>query len=88
LRTNLIFHHGVADVLDQATKRIRILRVVQETCDFALLLQWRDVLKNDIQLPIEARESDGPSTSKGMKSPFEVLPPFFLFDLTLGNGRG
>jgi hypothetical protein len=88
LRTNLIFHHGVADVLDQAAKRIRILRVVQETCEVALLLQWRDVLKNDIQLPIEARASDGPSPSKGMKSPFEGLPPFFLLDLTLRNGRG
>jgi hypothetical protein len=45
-RTNLILDHGVADVVDQATKLLRILDVVEETLDLALLCQWLEFSGN------------------------------------------
>jgi len=51
LRTNLIIHHGVADILDQATKLIHIIGAFQEPCDLASLFQWGEVSENIIQFP-------------------------------------
>jgi len=39
LRTNLIVHYGIVDILDQAPKLIHILGAFQEPYDFASLLQ-------------------------------------------------
>ena len=36
-RTNLIVNHSVTDVINQATKSVRILRVLEEPFDLALL---------------------------------------------------
>jgi len=47
--TNLVIHHGIADILDQASKLIHIIGAVQEPCNFASLLQWDEVLKNVVQ---------------------------------------
>ena len=58
LRTNLIIHHGIADILDQAGKLIHIGGAVQEPCDLASLLQWDEVLKNIVQFPGKFCTSD------------------------------
>jgi len=86
-RTNLIFHHGVTDVVDQAAKFIQIPCAVQESCDFASLPQRDEVLKNIIQFPVESYTSDRPSTWMSIGLPFEGRPPLFLLDLALGNRR-
>ena len=51
MRTNLIIHHGVADVPNQAAKLIRVLGAIQEPCDLASLFQWSEVLKDIIKFP-------------------------------------
>jgi len=84
-RTNLIFHHGVTDIVDQAVKLAHILCAVQEPCDLASLFQWDEVLKDIIQFPIKSHVSDRLLTLEIIESPFEGLPPYFLPDLTLGN---
>ena len=38
-KTNLIFDHRVADIVDQTTKLFRILGIVQESLDSILLFQ-------------------------------------------------
>jgi len=58
LRTNLIINHGVTDILDQVVKFIHVLDAVQGPCDFALLFQWSEILKNIIQFPSRLRTSD------------------------------
>ena len=40
LRTNLVVYHGVTDVFSKTAKFIRILHVVKEPRDIALLYQW------------------------------------------------
>ena len=52
LRTNLIVHHGITDIFNQATKFIHILSTIQEPCDFPPFCQWDEVLENTIQFPI------------------------------------
>jgi len=39
LRTNLVIHHGITDILNQTTKLIHILSTVQELHNFTLLFQ-------------------------------------------------
>ena len=51
LRTNLIVHHGVADILSQATKLIHIISAVKEPCNLASLFQWDELSENIIQFP-------------------------------------
>jgi len=85
MKTNLIIHHGVADILDQAAKLIHILGAVQERRDPALLCQWGKVSKNVIQFSNESYKSDRPSILESVYLPFKNLPPLFLFDLTLRN---
>jgi hypothetical protein len=50
-RTNLIVHHGIADILNHSAKPIHILGAVQEPCDLASLRQWGEVSENAIQFP-------------------------------------
>jgi len=85
MRANLIFHHGVTDIVGQPVKLAHILCAVQEPCDPASLFQWDEVLKDSIQFPIESRTSDRTSTLEIIGLPFEGLPPLFLLDLTLGT---
>jgi len=84
-RKNLIFHHGVTDIVEQAVKFTHILCAVQEPCDLASLFQWDKVLEDIIQFPIKLRTSDRSSTLEIIELPLEGLPPLFLLDLTLGN---
>ena len=62
LRTNLIVHHAIADILDQAAKLIHILGAFQEPRDFVSLFQWDEDLKNTIQFPSKLCTSDWIST--------------------------
>ena len=57
-RTNLVLHHGIANILSQAAKLIHILNVVQEPRDPASSFQWDQVLKNIIQFPNRLPTSD------------------------------
>ena len=51
LKTNLIIHHGVANILNHAAKLIHILGAVQESRDLASLRQRSEVSENSIQFP-------------------------------------
>ena len=48
---NLIIHHGIADVLDQATEFVHIPDAVQEPRDLAPLFEWDELLENTFQFP-------------------------------------
>jgi len=50
-RTNLIIHHGVTDIFDQAAKFSHILGAVEEPRDFASLCQRDEILEDIIQFP-------------------------------------
>ena len=86
LRTNLIIHHGVTNILSQTTKLIHVFGTVQEPGDLASLFQQDEILENMIQFPNKSSMSDQPPTSESVELPFEGLPPFF-FGLTLRNRR-
>ena len=58
MKANLIIHHCVADILDQAAKFIHILGALQETRDLASLCQRGEVLKNCIQFSSKSYTSD------------------------------
>ena len=51
LRTKMIIHHGITDIISQATKLLHILSTVQELCDLPTLFQWNELLMNLIQCP-------------------------------------
>ena len=51
LKTNLILHHGISDILNKATEFFHILSIFQELCDCALLCQWGKGLEDMIQFP-------------------------------------
>ena len=51
LGANLIVHHGILDVLDQAGKLVHIPGTIQEPCDLPLLFQWDELLMNLFQFP-------------------------------------
>ena len=51
LGTNLIIHHGIVDILNQASKLVYILSAVQELGNFASLFQWGEGSKDIIQFP-------------------------------------
>lgn len=48
---NLIIHHGIADVLDQAAKLVCILDAVHEPRDPASHFQRDEILKNVFKFP-------------------------------------
>lgn len=50
-RTNLIFHHDITDLLDQAAKLLRVFCTLQESCNSASLCQGGEIVENVIQLP-------------------------------------
>ena len=58
MRANLIVHHGVTDILNQATKFIHILSAIQKPCDFPLFHQWDEVLENLVQFPMNVCQAD------------------------------
>ena len=53
--TNLIIHHGIADILGHPGELIYVLSAVQEPCDLASLLQRNEVSENIIQFPSKLR---------------------------------
>jgi hypothetical protein len=57
-RTNLIIHHGVADILDHPAKPIHILGAVQEPCDLASLCERGEVSESIIECSSKSRASD------------------------------
>ena len=52
LRTNLIIHHGVANILGQITKLVHIIGAIQEPRDLASLFQWDEVSESIVQFPV------------------------------------
>jgi hypothetical protein len=58
LRTNLVIHHRVADILNQAAKPVHVLGAIQEPCDPPPLFQRDEILENLIQFPSDPRMSD------------------------------
>ena len=62
LRTDLIAHHGVADIFGQITKLIHIFSAIQEPRDLASLFQGDEVPENPIQFPTKSCASDRPLT--------------------------
>ena len=83
LGTNLIIHHGITDILNQASELVYILSAVQESCDLASLFQWGEGLKDIIQFPGRLHIRLAPTTDS-MELPFENIPSRFFLDLTLG----
>ena len=49
LKTNLIIHHGIADIFCQDTEHIDILGAIQESCDLPTCCQWDQVTEDDLQ---------------------------------------
>ena len=58
LATNLIVHHGIANIFNQATQFIRVLDVVEEALNLPLLCQWLKLSSNAFQFPNNPRLSD------------------------------
>jgi hypothetical protein len=58
LITNLIIHHGIADIFNQTTKDICILDVVQETFHPRLFFQWLEFSEDYFQFPNNPFPSD------------------------------
>ena len=58
LITNLIFHHGIANVFDQTGQFIRILDVVEKSLNLPLLCQWFEFLENFFEFPKDPCLSD------------------------------
>ena len=51
LGANLIVHHGIADVLDQAAELVHIPGAIEEPRKLPSLFQWQELLKNAFQFP-------------------------------------
>ena len=85
LGTNLIVHHGIADILSRAGELICVLGVVQEPHDLASLYEWEETSENIIQFPGRSSTSDRAVASESMGLPYEGLPPLLLVELVLGN---
>ena len=49
--TNLIVHHCISNIFNQASKLICILNIGEKTLNLSLLLQQLQFLKNVLQLP-------------------------------------
>ena len=58
LRTNLIIHHRVADILDQTTKLVHILGGIQDPRNLSPPFQRAEVLENLVQFPGNPHPSD------------------------------
>jgi len=86
-RTNLVVHHGVTDILDQAAKFVHVLGAVQEPCDFASLCKWVDILKNIVQFPSKLHTSGQFQIFGSEDLLFENCPPLSLFCITLRSRR-
>ena len=54
-RTNLIIHHGIADILGHPGELIYVIGAIQELCNLASLLQRDQVSENIVQFPRKLR---------------------------------
>ena len=87
MRTNLILHHCITDIVNHATKLVRSLGAGQELCDFVSLCKRNEVLENVVQFAIVPQTSDLLSISEREELPFEGVPSLLLVDLAFGNWR-
>jgi hypothetical protein len=79
LRTNLIIHHGIADILDQSAKLIHVFGAVQEPCDLASLFQWGEGLENFVRFTSPLCKSDQLPPFENVvtvREPLSSRPPF------------
>jgi hypothetical protein len=51
--TNLILHHGIADILDHVTERVYVFGIGEETRNRASLCQRVEVLEDFIEFAID-----------------------------------
>jgi len=58
LVTDLVVHHNIADIFDQAVQFIRILDVAEETLDLPLFCQLFEFSENVFQSPDDPCLSD------------------------------
>ena len=58
LITNLVFHHGIANVLDQTVQFTRILDVVEKTFNLPLICQWLEFSESFFEFPKDPCFSD------------------------------
>ena len=86
LETNLIIHHGIADVLGQAAELIHILGAFQEPRDLASAFQWDQVLKNIVQFPRRLCMSDRVTTSERVGYRLRIV--LLLSSLSSPSGTG
>ena len=49
--TNLVIHHGVANVFSQTGQRLGILDIIEESCDFAPFRQQFQISDNLVEFP-------------------------------------
>ena len=49
--TNLIVHYSITDTINQSSKLICILHIIEESHSVSLLCQWIKFLENIVQFP-------------------------------------
>ena len=49
--TNLIAHHSITDSINETSKFICILSIIEESYNVSLLCQWIEFLENVVQFP-------------------------------------
>ena len=59
--TNLVLHHGVANVVSQACQRPGILDVIKKTRDFAPFRQQFQILENLFEFPGDPTSGSKPA---------------------------
>ena len=77
--TNLIIHHGIADILDQTAEFVRILGVAQKTFHFYLLFEWLEFSEDVFQFPnglyMSASARDHGRSELTVPAPPSSFPP-------------
>ena len=53
LTTNLVLHHGITNIFDNAAELFHILSAVEESCDLPSLCQRQKVIEDDIQFAVK-----------------------------------
>ena len=71
--TNLILNNCISDIVDQATKLLRILDVVEETLDLSLHCQRLECLSGFFQFPEDPNLSHSVYDLEGGKPTFPNL---------------
>ena len=75
LVTNLVVHHGVANIFNQANKFVRILDVAEESLDVPLFRQWGQITKNASQFPSSPHSQALLPILERTGLPFQDVPP-------------